>query len=56
MLERATGIEPASAAWKAEILPLNYARLTENSITYLFLKGRKNLKIKIFFKTYLQTL
>jgi hypothetical protein len=25
-LERATGVEPASSAWKAEVLPLNYAR------------------------------
>jgi hypothetical protein len=25
-LERAAGIEPASSAWKAEVLPLNYAR------------------------------
>jgi hypothetical protein len=24
--ERATGIEPASSAWEADILPLNYAR------------------------------
>ena len=26
LLERAAGIEPASSAWKAEVLPLNYAR------------------------------
>ena len=26
-LERATGIEPASGAWKAPVLPLNYARV-----------------------------
>ena len=25
-LERATGIEPASSAWEADILPMNYAR------------------------------
>ncbi len=25
-LERLAGIEPASSAWKAEVLPLNYAR------------------------------
>ena len=25
-MERATGIEPASSAWKAGVLPLNYAR------------------------------
>ena len=26
LLKRAAGIEPASSAWKAEVLPLNYAR------------------------------
>ncbi len=26
MKKRAAGIEPASSAWKAEVLPLNYAR------------------------------
>ena|GEM_PF-4119370 len=26
--KRAAGIEPASSAWKAEVLPLNYARKT----------------------------
>ena len=26
LYERATGIEPASSAWKAGVLPLNYAR------------------------------
>ncbi len=25
--ERVEGIEPSSAAWKAEVLPLNYTRL-----------------------------
>ena len=25
-VKRAAGIEPASSAWKAEVLPLNYAR------------------------------
>src|SRR5574344_2365778 len=27
-LERETGIEPASSAWKAGVLPLNYSRIT----------------------------
>ena len=27
-LERVAGIEPASSAWKAEVLPLNYTRST----------------------------
>ena len=26
-LERETGIEPVSLAWKAKVLPLNYSRL-----------------------------
>jgi hypothetical protein len=26
-VERETGIEPASLAWKARVLPLNYSRL-----------------------------
>ena len=29
-LERETGIEPASLAWKARVLPLNYSRLDLN--------------------------
>src|SRR5579862_4036837 len=28
-LERVMGIEPTSSAWKAEVLPLNYTRLTD---------------------------
>ena len=27
-MERETGIEPASLAWKARVLPLNYSRTT----------------------------
>ncbi len=27
-MERVAGIEPASSAWKAEVLPLNYTRKT----------------------------
>ena len=30
-LERETGIEPASLAWKAKVLPLNYSRLRSRS-------------------------
>src|SRR5579862_344530 len=30
-LERVMGIEPTSSAWKAEVLPLNYTRLTLTS-------------------------
>ena len=28
-MERETGIEPASLAWKAKVLPLNYSRFGE---------------------------
>ncbi len=27
-MERVAGIEPASSAWKAEVLPLNYTRVS----------------------------
>ena len=37
MLERAAGIEPASSAWKAEVLPLNYARLPTHPAELLIL-------------------
>ncbi len=30
--KRAAGIEPASSAWKAEVLPLNYARISTNAL------------------------
>src|SRR3546814_10652360 len=30
-MERETGIEPASSAWKAEVLPLNYSRPARKS-------------------------
>ncbi len=30
-LERETGIEPASLAWKARVLPLNYSRLRQRA-------------------------
>jgi hypothetical protein len=30
-LERETGIEPASSAWKAGVLPLNYSRSGDNT-------------------------
>lgn len=33
-MERATGIEPVYAAWKATVLPLNYARAREWFIAF----------------------
>ena len=36
-MERAEGIEPSCEAWKASVLPLNYARVLEwNSASRLF--------------------
>jgi hypothetical protein len=34
MMERVTGIEPASRAWEALILPLNYTRSDAECITH----------------------
>src|SRR6185312_6413295 len=31
-LERETGIEPASLAWKARVIPLNYSRLQPGTV------------------------
>ncbi len=31
MMERVMGIEPTSSAWEAEVLPLNYTRITSRS-------------------------
>ena len=31
-MERETGIEPASLAWKARVLPLNYSRIRSDKI------------------------
>ena len=31
-LERAMGIEPTRSAWKADVLPLNYARRVEAAL------------------------
>ncbi len=44
-LERAAGIEPASSAWKAEVLPLNYARLREFVLEPSLLLGRLHLTV-----------
>ena len=34
-LERAMGIEPTTSAWKAEVLPLNYTRVSLVGVTGL---------------------
>ena len=47
--KQATGIEPASSAWEADVLPMNYACLNEHIDYSTFVK-----KIKVFHlnKTY----
>jgi hypothetical protein len=40
-LERVTGIEPATSAWEADVLPLNYTRMLH----------LLNLKIKMELET-----
>lgn len=32
VMERETGIEPASLAWKARVLPLNYSRIGQQAL------------------------
>ena len=38
-IKRAAGIEPASSAWKAEVLPLNYARDRTEDLLSVGVKG-----------------
>ena len=43
-LERAAGIEPATAAWEAAVLPLNYARACSEQVASLWsIKIRKEI-------------
>ena len=37
-IKRAAGIEPASSAWKAEVLPLNYARARTKDLLLIEVK------------------
>ena len=48
-MERATGIEPASSAWEADILPMNYARMNFGA-TYSITYARR--KRKTYFAAY----
>ena len=33
-VERMTGVEPASEAWEASILPMNYIRMLQTKLLY----------------------
>ena len=44
-MERATGIEPASEAWEASILPMNYAR---SSCAYIVPAQEEMLKLAAY--------
>ena len=41
-VERTTGIEPASSAWEADILPMNYVRMKK--FLYYYTTGSRNCK------------
>ena len=43
-LERVAGIEPASSAWKAEVLPLNYTRTFFYLFERCFLLARSHVR------------
>lgn len=43
-LERVAGIEPASSAWKAEVLPLNYTRTNKLYLCRSFYTSNKEYK------------
>ena len=45
-MERVMGIEPTSSAWKAEVLPLNYTRLSSPQPTFSSLVRYKNAVVK----------
>ena len=51
-MERAKGIEPSSSAWKADALPLSYARMgkTAHSISEL----RRIVNAKFMVKDYVR--
>lgn len=45
------GIEPTRSAWKAEVLPLNYIRISTTYLVYytIYIMSSKNLiKLQIF--------
>ena len=49
VLERMKGIEPSRSAWKAEVLPLNYIRISATiHIIALFYVLVKNFCVKTF--------
>ena len=47
-IKRAAGIEPASSAWKAEVLPLNYARARTKDLLTVGVKGNSASSIITF--------
>ena len=44
ILERVTGIEPASSAWKAEVLPMNYTRESRCLKQRIYSIAQQNVK------------
>ena len=46
-MERETGIEPASLAWKARVLPLNYSRHAPGPTTFIALSSFQPDKVSL---------
>ena len=49
MLERTTGIEPASSAWEADVLPMNYVR-EERLLLYVIFVYVTRLKFNLTYE------
>ena len=50
-LERVKGIEPSQSAWKADVLPLNYTRLSV--FVNILQKNEKSSRVLKFFQFFL---
>ena len=54
-LERVKGIEPSQSAWKADVLPLNYTRLSVFiNILHFFEKSSRKIIFFSFFSFFIE--
>ena len=54
-LERVKGIEPSQSAWKADVLPLNYTRLSVFiNILHFFEKSSRKITFFSFFSFFIE--
>ena len=49
-MERTTGVEPASSAWEADVLPMNYVR-EERLLLYVIFVYVTRLKFNLTYET-----